>query len=136
MPFQLRDKRAYALFCFFIHTDVNNTLVKSLLSINKAIYDRKFFKMILCHERFKISRLFAVNVDEKWTECGETELVDSEGFITSPLYPREYPPNTLCRWTIAAEPGRTILLGLMFLQSCTFFIKPKNITGSTTSQNY
>ena len=64
-----------------------------------------------------------MNVDEKWTECGETILEESEGFITSPLYPREYPPNTQCQWIIAAEPGRTIFLRLM--PRSLSLIKPK-----------
>ncbi|KAI0229965.1 hypothetical protein LSAT2_019633 [Lamellibrachia satsuma] len=53
---------------------------------------------------------FEVRPDEAWTHCGETHLTSDRGVISSPLYPRLYPPNVNCAWLVEAEANRTVLL--------------------------
>ena len=45
-----------------------------------------------------------------WTQCGDTDIEVGEKttYLTSPLYPKNYPPNTRCRWLLAAPPQKTI----------------------------
>ncbi|XP_064644336.1 CUB and sushi domain-containing protein 3-like [Lineus longissimus] len=54
-----------------------------------------------------------------YTVCNET-LTAPEGYVTSPGYPRAYPRNTRCRWTIKAKPGQRIRIRFEDIKSiCT-----------------
>nr|XP_008103838.1 PREDICTED: astacin-like metalloendopeptidase [Anolis carolinensis] len=48
-------------------------------------------------------------------KCGGT-FTDASGAITSPEYPRRYPPNQACLWIISAPAGRRIFLTAAFFE--------------------
>ena len=52
--------------------------------------------------------------------CPNTTLNDTTGVISTPFYPRFYPDNQACRWTLTAEPGKHIQLSFDFfnIQQC------------------
>lgn len=57
-------------------------------------------------------------------ECGDT-FTSSEGNVTSPGYPFEYPDNSSCWYLITVEPGRVIVMrfkviALEFDEACAF----------------
>jgi hypothetical protein len=59
--------------------------------------------------------------------CGERiEDVDS-GFITSPDYPEDYPPNQTCWWNITVPAGSKIELEILDLKVCLSFIINRSI---------
>ena len=45
-----------------------------------------------------------------------TTLNESSGVITSPFYPRNYPPNQKCSWQITASKGKRIVLDIEYLR--------------------
>ncbi|KAI0232930.1 hypothetical protein LSAT2_016795 [Lamellibrachia satsuma] len=58
---------------------------------------------------------FEQKPNEAWTHCGETHLTSDRGVISSPLYPRMYPPNVNCAWLVETGANHTVLLTLMML---------------------
>ncbi|XP_078352256.1 mucin-like protein, partial [Oculina patagonica] len=52
--------------------------------------------------------------------CPNTTLNETTGVISTPFYPRLYPDNQACQWTLTAEPGKRIRLvtGFFNIQQC------------------
>ena len=61
-------------------------------------------------KRFTHVTVFSRN--ELVSVCGG-RLAGSTGTITSPGYPRAYPHNRLCTWTIVAPEGRRVSLEIL-----------------------
>ncbi len=103
------------MFVIYIYT---HTHTHTLCVFDAAIFKKQRQRTCCCQLLLLLWSFIPVNVDEKWTKCGETALTQTEGIVTSPLYPRNYPPNTQCVWTISAQPGRTIFLRYSFSNWC------------------
>ncbi|XP_042541866.1 cubilin [Dipodomys spectabilis] len=56
---------------------------------------------------------FKIRYEAKYLACGGNIYIhgaNSEGYVTSPNYPANYPQNVDCIWILEALPGRSILL--------------------------
>ena len=56
-------------------------------------------------------------------KCSGIELKESEGYIESPEYPKHYPPQAQCDWSIHAEKGYFIHLQFIDVSSFVLFSK-------------
>ncbi|KAM4828885.1 cubilin [Thomomys bottae] len=56
---------------------------------------------------------FKITYEAQGLACGGTIYIDdaeSEGYVTSPNYPANYPQHTECIWILQAPPGSSIML--------------------------
>lgn len=60
-----------------------------------------------CKKKVKNYHLFQYFVSA--TECNYA-ITDSEGTISSPMFPKEYPNNQNCSWNITSKYGHRIMM--------------------------
>ncbi|KAM6162076.1 cubilin isoform 2-T2 [Erethizon dorsatum] len=56
---------------------------------------------------------FKIRYEAKSLACGGNIYIhgaDSTGYVTSPNYPNNYPPNADCVWIVSAPPGKSVRL--------------------------
>ncbi|XP_075684851.1 cubilin [Rhinoderma darwinii] len=95
-----------------------NTVPEELFSSHKALYIWFVSDHMFNHGGFRI------NWESREPVCGG-QLSEPHGFIFSPGYPGNYPPNRDCYWTISVDPGLYI----------TFAFGTLNLEQHNTCQN-